>query len=119
MSSRPSGPPRGKDGRFKSYLPGGYEKQVYGPEWTAFRNEQLARADRCERCGRRAEDGWALEVHHRWPTKRGGPIVPADPDCPVTGVQILCKQCHYRYRQPPQVLEWYDLLDELYPPQGG
>ena len=114
MSRLRRGRRRARTGEFlPTGLTRGREKphKRQGRLWQAYKTEQLARAGwRCEKCGVTDQP---LEVHHLWPISRGGPVYPDDPDCPDTGIRVLCKWHHLRERQPAHIKEWYDLLDEL------
>ena len=106
--------PRDRRGRFKKYLPGkGFVRVQRGAAWRRFAEEQKAKAGwRCEECGR-PESEMPLQAHHRFALSKGGPLFPDNPDCKVTGLQVLCQRCHDKKRHPASQREWYDLLDDL------
>ena len=43
---------------------------------------------RCEKCGRRFDEGWMIECHHIIPSSEGGPDT-------LNNLQLLCTSCHY------------------------
>ena len=116
MTARPKDAPKDRRGRYRPYIRGGHKKPKRGRVWNRFVKEMLGRAGfRCEQCGRTAQD-LPLQVHHLWPLSAGGPLIPRFPDCPNTGVRVLCSRCHYATRAPKRVADWMNMLDEWYPP---
>lgn len=71
----------------------------------------LDRGGHCERCGSRHR----LQVHHLVALEHGGPLYPTAPDCPATGVTVLCVRCHsvaHADRLTPGRAAWLRLRDQ-------
>ena len=81
---------------------------IYGTAaWKRLRLEALQAANwRCSRCHR-----YGNECHHRHPLTSGGPELPG-----LSGLEILCRRCHFENHQPSARRAWDALLDRL---RGG
>ena len=85
-----------------------------GRRWWTYRNRLIEyRGGRCNDC---YIQNVKFEVHHLWSLRDGGPVYPDDPDCPTTGLLVLCRRCHIRRgpKRIPEQQEWDKLLNEKF-----
>ena len=80
-------------------------KSVYATEaWKRLRLAALRAANwRCVRCHR-----YGNEAHHKIPLASGGPALPD-----LSGIEILCRQCHFREHPARRRVRWDALLAKL------
>ena len=83
-------------------------KAIYGTAaWKRLRLAALQAANwRCARCRR-----YGNEAHHLVPLASGGSALPE-----VSGVEILCRACHFKRHGSARRTGWDALLDRL---RGG